>query len=141
MIRNAAGRQAQETGEEPALEGSAADIDALFVTCIPAYPGEFATDACGGEPCEDAPDPGEFHSIVLECSRDPYFDASFYASIDELDMTLDFIFNCEEQGRGQLISARLEGYPCAQGPRDLEVPATTGSITRQDIVDACTGAT
>jgi len=77
---------------------------------------------------------------VLECFRDPYFDASFYASIDELDETLNFRINCEEHGRGTLISARLLDYPCPQGPRDIELTATDERITGQAVTDACTKA-
>lgn len=140
MTRNEAARRAQEAGEEPAQPDFVSDIEALFETCIPDYPGEYAEDACGGEPCEDPPDPRNFRSVVLECSRDPFVDASFYASIDELDETLRFRINCEEQGRGTLITVRLAAYPCPQGPRDIELIAAGEPITEQAVTDACTNA-
>jgi hypothetical protein len=116
-------------------------LEPIFETCVPGY-GEppNTEDACGGQPCEDEPDPGDLRTVVLECSRDPYFDTSFYAGVDDLYETLRFTLNCEGHGLGTLISARLLAFPCLQGLRDIEMSVTGETITEQALTDACANA-
>ena len=140
MEENDASRRAQEAGEAQAPPGFAADIEPIFETCIPDYPPGYAEDACGGEPCEDPPDPGDLRSIVLECSRDPYVDASFYGGPEGFDEWLPGPDACEGQGRGTLIAIHLPAYPCPEGPRDIDMTATGEPITGQAVTDACATA-
>jgi hypothetical protein len=116
------------------------ELEPVLEECVPGYgdPVDYAEDACGGEPCEDEPDPPDpsgLRRVVLECSRDPYVNASFYAGVDEF-LGFDDT-SCEEQGRGTLIRVRMLAYPCPEGPRDIEITATGEPITEQAVTDAC----
>ena len=55
----------------------------------------------------------------------------------ELDELLRFVVNCEELGRGTLVSVQLLAYPCSEGPRNVEIMATGEPITESMVTDAC----
>ncbi len=139
IANDEARQQADLAGEEPPPPSSFTDLEPILAACIPGYgdPVEYEDDACGGEPCEDPPDPLDDVRVVLECSRDPYVDASFNAPGREREELLPFAINCEDQGRGTLISVLLPAYPCPDGPRDVEITTTGEPITETTITDAC----
>ena len=137
QVADQAARAAQQAGVEPAPAAVAADIEPVMEACVPGYPPEYAQDACGGEPCEDPPDSADLRRIVLECSRDPYVDVSFYGGSEGLDEWSLGPDACQQFGRGALVGVALSGYPCPDGPRDIELTATGETITEQTIADAC----
>jgi hypothetical protein len=146
MNNNEAARLAQEAGDESTPPGFVSDIEPIFEKCdVPGYgdnaDDNYAEDACGGEPCEDPPNRGDFRGVVLECSRDPYVDTSFYGGPGEFDDWFPSPDACQAQGRGTLIAVHLQAYPCPQGPRDIKVPATSERITQQAVTDVCANVT
>ena len=145
MILVEAQRQAELAGEEsPRLPIWYTDLEPIFETCeVPGLSGSgddsYAEDACGGDPCEDAPSPGDLRRVVAQCSRDPYVSQDFYAGVDGLGDFLPHLgTTCQSQGRGTLIALQLLAYPCPQGPRDIEIGATGAPITEGTVTDACT---
>jgi hypothetical protein len=127
--------QAELAGEAPPPPASFAEVEPALEECIPGYgdPVDYPDDACGDGPCEDPPDPEDFRRVVLECSRDPFVDASFYEGPEQIRIDDG---SCQEQG-GTLLAVRLIAYPCPEGPTDFELAAAGGPITGATITDAC----
>lgn len=147
MINAEADLQAQIAGEElgwlPSSAETYQDLQPIFETC--AVPGRsesggpviYAEDACGGEPCEDEPEPTGFGALALECSRDPYVYAGGYFGTTRFRDWIPSPSACEEQRLGTLISVMLLAYPCPQGPREMQIRTTGEPITEAMVTDAC----